>query len=207
MPPPEPNREFRRLREYLASLPAGLDSYSGCTQKGAVVRTFLSGAPLLRDTAALPAPVRDLVAQRPLATAWIPEVHATALYLALADTHYPREGDFLAYCARRNGELLRSPMYRALLAIGSPTMMFQAMKAGWPLFHRGTTLALVEKSPGKARIRLAFPPLVVPELIARAYGSAFFVAAEATRLVHDCASELVDFQRDSATYEVSWRSG
>lgn len=193
-----------RLGAYIASLPAGLDSYPSCVQKGSVVRTFVGGAPLLRDTQALPAPLRELAAQRPLATAWVPEVHATALYLALADAHFPKEADFLAYCARRNGELLRSPMYRALLAIGSPTMMLQALRAGWPMFHRGMTLALVEKSPGNARLRLAFPPSVLPELVARAYGTAFFVAAEATRVVRGCTSSLVDFQRDAATYDVSW---
>ena len=43
----------------MASLPAGLDSYPSCTQKGAVVRTFLAGAPpFLRDPLSLPAQLR-----------------------------------------------------------------------------------------------------------------------------------------------------
>ena len=159
-----------------------------------------------RDPLSLPAQLRELAAQRPLATAWVPEVHATALDLTLADAHYPKESDFLAYCARRNSELLRGPVYLALLAIVSPTMMVAALRAGWSMFHRGTTLALVEKSPGKARLRLAFPPYVLPELVARAYGTAFFIAAEATRVVHRCTSELIDFQRDSASYEVNWQA-
>lgn len=192
----------RRLEAYLASLPAGLDSYPTCAQKGSVVRAFLAGAPQLRN---LPEPLRVLASEKPLATSWVPEVHTSALYLALADQHFPRESDFLAYCARRNADLLRSPMYRALLAIGSPAMMLQAIRMAWPLFHRGTSLAVIEKGPGRARLQMAFPPGVIPELIARGIQTAFSVFAVDTLLTRPCTSELVEWRRDAATYEVFWK--
>lgn len=172
-------------------------------QKGSVVRTFLAGAPQLRN---LPEPLRVLVSEKPLATSWVPEVHANALYLALADQHLPRESDFIAYCARRNADLLRSPMYRALLVIGSPAVMLQTMRVAWPLFHKGgVTLAFVEKAPGQARLRMGFPPYVVPELIARGIQTSFSVIAEAMLLSRSWTSQMVDYQRDSASYELFWK--
>lgn len=193
----------RRLESYLGSLPAGLDSYPTCVQKGSVVRTFLAGGPELR---ALPEPLRVLASEKPLATSWVPEVHANALYLALADQHFPRESDFIAYCSRRNADLLRSPMYRALLVIGSPTVMLQTMRVAWPLFHKGgVTLAFVDKGPGQARIRMAFPPYVVPELIARGIQTSFSVIAEAMLLSRSWTSQMIDYQRDSASYELFWK--
>lgn len=191
-----------RLAAFLASLPAGLDSYPTCVQKGSVVRAFLAGTPAVHG---LPEPLHQLASRQPLATAWVPEVHASALYLAFADAHFPRERDFLAFCARRNAELLRGPMYRTLLAICSPSMMLQSLRMAWPLFHRGTTLAFVEKGPGRARLRLAFPPYVLPELIARGIQTAFSFAAGKVLLGHSWTSELVDYQRDSASYEVFWK--
>ncbi len=195
---------YPRLDAYLASLPAGLGSYPRCSQKGSILRTWLAGAPLQAEEADLPPPLRQLITQPPLASAWIPETHANALYLVIADARFKTEADFLSFCRRRNAELFRTPMYRPLVVMGSPNIFFHALRIGWPLMHRGTTLTMVETGPGTATIRLASPAGVIPELVAKAYATSFRAAAEATRLVRECTSELVDFQRETATYHVVW---
>ena len=197
-------RAFPRVAAYIASLPAGLDSYPTCKQKGSLLRAWLMGRVQLTQAEDLPPPLRALIQKPPLASSWVSEVHANALYLALCESRFPRDEDFVDFCYRTNLELFSSPLYRALTVLRSPTSFLHAVRIGWGLFRRGTSIAATSTSERSLRLRLSWPPLVMPEVIACGVGTAFRAAVELSGAVSRVDATMVTYSRESAVFDVSW---
>lgn len=198
-------RALPRMEAYIAALPAGLDSYPTCKQKGSLTRLWVAEMPLAAHLQLLPPDLRTLVEQPPLASAWVPEVHANALYLAASDLLFPREDDFVECIYRLDVKLFQSPLYRAITLIASPASFLRGLELGWKLFRRGQHIAITTTSPTSLRIRVTWPPLVTPMLIARCVGTGFRAAAEATGTVTGLKADLTEFDRTTAVYDISWR--
>ena len=117
----------------------------------------------------------------------------------------PREDDLVDCMYRLNVKLFRSPLYRAVTLIASPASFLRGLELGWKLFRRGQHIALTTMSPTALRIRVTWPPLVTPMLIARCFATGFRAAAEATGTVTGLKADLAEFERTTAAYDISWR--
>lgn len=167
-----------RMTAYLAQLPDGVDSYPDVLEKASVYREYLVGVDCEALRRVLPAALHPLVDAPPPSSAWVPEVHVGALFLALADT-VGEEAAFLELAHRANRRLLGSPMYRLLFSLLGPRTILKGAQSRWAHFHRGVTMqvAFTDEACG-ASVRLTFPPKLLVPLLFRSYGEAFRAAAE-----------------------------
>ncbi|HTJ84859.1 MAG TPA: hypothetical protein VL400_24235 [Polyangiaceae bacterium] len=169
--------ETPTMTAYVDSLPDGLDALRGCQQKASIFRQFIGRPHATALAKVLPAELRGLVEAPPPATEWISEVKATAVYLALRDL-MGSDDAFLEYTYEMNRRLLSGPLYRVLFALVSPERVIKGAASRWGQLHRGTELRTEGFSPPRVRFRLVTPVGLVPEVLARAYGSAYRVAIE-----------------------------
>jgi len=193
---------YWKLEAYLATLPKGIDSYPSCVQKGSIARVWLEAGPKLLNRDALPEPVRALAERPPLPSSWVPEVHANALYLAIAE-HFPSEPAFVDFCYRMNRNMMRSVVYRTMARVASPHSFLQAARLGWRLLRRGVDIEIV-RGHCEAKISLAWPSNVTPLLVARAFQTSWRAWLEATGFATEVSSKLQIYGRDGATFDVSW---
>lgn len=170
-----------RLEAYLATLAGGLDAHPACLAKGSLVRNLLEGQPLEELARRLPPALRRHVVEPPVDSEWIPEVHLTSLYLAVADLRALRDEDLLAFARDRNRALFRSPVYRFLMEAVSPATLIRFGGQRWGNFHRGTRLDLEGVSDDGVRFTLRFPEGLLPPLMLRVYAQAFVAAFELAR--------------------------
>jgi tRNA A-37 threonylcarbamoyl transferase component Bud32 len=159
------------MERWLATLPAGLDSYPEATQKGSVCAAFLEGVDLRPLEGRLPAPLAELLKYRPTAASWVSEVKATALYLACAEACFPGEAAYVDFARRTNRRLLGGPLYGMLFRALGTRRVLEGAASRWEHLHRGSRLEVVEHVEHRARVRLETPPNLVPPLIASCYGT------------------------------------
>jgi serine/threonine protein kinase len=159
------------MERWLATLPAGLDSYPEATQKGSVCAAFLEGIDVRPLDGRVPAPLSELLKFRPMASAWVSEVKATALYLACAEACFPSEAAYVEFALGTNRRLLGGPLYGMLFRAMGPRRVLEGSASRWEHLHRGSTLEVTERGEGRAVVRLSTPPHLVPPLIARCYGT------------------------------------
>jgi hypothetical protein len=165
------------MEAYLASLPRGLESYPACQQKAVILRSFVTPAMRPQIEAALPPEVRPLLEHMPAVTEWIPEVHATTIYLAARDATGSDEA-YVASAYELNRNLLSGTMYRILFTFVSPARVLKGATSRWGQLHRGTELRPRSVGENEAVMRLSCPPNLVPPVLALAYGTAYRAAVE-----------------------------
>lgn len=188
---------------YIASLPHGLSSYSGCQQKAIILSQFIGPTPASEIAPALPPELASLVLDPPLATEWIAEVKTTAIYLALRDA-MGSDDAFVAHAYAMNRRLLARPVYRILFALTSPETVLRGATARWGQMHRGTELRPHKVVEGEAVFRLTFPPGLVPAILARAYTTAYRAAIEMAGAI-DATVTFADQTSTGCTFTAHWR--
>jgi hypothetical protein len=195
-----------RMNEYLASLPRGLDSYPEYVVKAAALREFLpevSEAELV--ALGLPTPLVEIVRTPPPVTHWLPEVHAVAISLAIADGFFASEEAYLSKKLQANRRLLSGPLYRFLFLFVSPReMLTKHFVDRWEKFHRGLLVKSSEVTDGTAKVQLRFPHHLVPRLQADTYGVVLQAAVEAAG-GKQAAARIEAFGSTFADYDVRWR--
>ena len=196
-----------RLEAYLRDLPGGLDAYPAVEQKAAVYHTFMDKHLRIADHAdRLPPVVRALVERPAPLNTWIPEAHATAFYMALADVFFPEDTAFVAFAQRKNRELLESVVYRVLFKLLSPARVAVGGAARWHTFHRGGVDLAITIAPDRneADVSMSFPPMLVNPLMARCYATAFTAAIEAAGAVGP-GFEMTESTSTTARFHGRWR--
>ncbi len=196
---------FPRLEAYLAGLPSGLDSYLQAEHKASVYHAFFDDTHSLAQHAArLPGPLQDIIARPPPINTWMPECRATALYMALADAHFPDDDAFIAYAYRRNKALISSVAYRVLFKVLRPQAVLAGAASRWERFHRGG-VELTSEPRGQSDVALvvSYPAGLVTELLARAYTTAFRGAVEVAGGKH-VRFELEEVTDTHARFRGSW---
>ncbi|MFO0560693.1 MAG: hypothetical protein U0269_21940 [Polyangiales bacterium] len=168
------------MNRYLAALPNGLDSYPQCAMKGSVVRFLIAKLPEKHLLEELPEPLRELATFPPLPTAWVREVHASALTVYLTWAVFGSEDALVTQAYKDNLSLLDSVAYRILFRFVGAHRLLPQVASRWSLFHQGTELTVVEKArPHEGGVvRLKTPPHHVPSVLAKAYSTAFRAAVE-----------------------------
>jgi hypothetical protein len=193
---------LERMEAYVAALPGGLAAHPACRQKGSVVSGFLRDTPTTR-LPRLPDPVQALVDDPPLASAWVGEVHATALYMAICDAQFSDDESFVAYCGRFNRRLLRSPLYRVLMFVATPERLARHAGVRWGALHRGSTLDVALVGEGKARSTVRYPRELFPPLMLRCFATGFHAVVEGSG-GKNVRLEMERRTPDQAEYVVSW---
>ncbi len=192
------------LTAYLESLPSGLESYPEYTQKASVYRQAFRRRYAAALTPVLPAPLARLLTEPLPISAWLPEVHANALFVALYETLYSEEEPFLRDGRETGRKLFNGPLYKILMALTSPAVIVRRAKAGWTAMHRGIALDAQLAGDHAAAVRVTFPHQLVPRVVALTYASAFHAALEAAggkRVV--CA--LTTHTAEHALYDATWK--
>jgi hypothetical protein len=191
------------MEAYLATLPEGLDAHPQCRQKASIARhtlqRFVDGA-----LPPLPAPLQALVDAPPPASLWIPEVHATALFLAICDAQFPDDDTYVARSLALNRELLQSPLYRMVMFVAAPAMLIPLAGRQWATLHRGSTLtATALAGAGHARSEMRFPASLFPALLVRCFATAQQAVVEGSG-GRDVRVELRGLTSTRADYDIFW---
>lgn len=196
--------ELPRLDAYIAEHPGGLRAHPQCRHKAAGLRSYLRGLDLAARADTLPAPLAELVRSPPPVTAWISEVHATAVILAVRDLCFDSDHAALAHSYTTSRALLAGPLYRILFAMISPERVARGANARWKSFHTGSTLrALVRTPEPEARILLSYPNALFPPFVVRAYGEVIRGALDLA-IGGGATVAVVDHTPTHATYRAAW---
>jgi hypothetical protein len=191
------------LAEYLEGLPRGLDSYPEHTQKASVYRQACGRRYASKLAPLLPATLARLLTEPAPISAWIPEVHGNALFVALYETSYGEEESFLRDGRETGRKLFNGPLYKMLMALASPALIVRRANAGWTALHRGIALDARLTGNQAASIRVTFPHNLVPRVGALTYASAFHAALEAAGGKR-VACALTSLAAEHAQYDATW---
>ncbi|MCC6332626.1 MAG: hypothetical protein IT380_01405 [Myxococcales bacterium] len=195
--------DLSAMEQYLQGIPAGLASYPGQLQKASVVQQFMKEMPTYGLEGQVPAPLEGLLSKTLSPSSWVPEVHATALLLAVRGLVYSSDEAFLSAALRANRRLLTGPLYRMLMMVVSPGFLLKNAAGRWSQFHQGMTLSVSFRGEGEAVLQLEYPPGLLPHLIARAYSTAFHAAVEAAG-GKAVAVELAALEATQARFTCKW---
>lgn len=170
---------LKSMDAYLSDLPAGLDSYPDHRQRGSILRQFLEGRSAAELARRLPPTLGELVLNPPPLSSWLPEAHATAVYLAIRDLYSKSDDDFVEHCYQGNRRLLSGPTWRIMFLVVTPESLLRGGNARWAKMHDKVELRVEPKDePGKVELELRFPRALVPPLMSRVHGSGFRAAVE-----------------------------
>ncbi|MGH7440305.1 MAG: hypothetical protein ACRENE_31820 [Polyangiaceae bacterium] len=192
------------IENYLASIPGGIDGYPECMHKGEPLGVWLAGSPLAGLSERVPAPVAELLREPTNLPVWVPEVHATVIYLAMREVHFVTDAAFLQHAENVNRGVLETPLNRFLFWVASPRAILRGGSVRWGSLHKGSTIEIRKLLEDSARLTLRFPPNLLPEIIALGNGTGFKVALEASG-AHDVHITMRSFDSTHATFESHWR--
>lgn len=153
-----------RTREYLATLPDGLDSYPEAQAKGSMARTVLDYKPDALDPGRMPDELRWMLEHPPTANQWIPETRVLALMHAVRELAFDDDAGFLDWVSDALSELFGNPMYRMLMAMASPHMLARQADRAWARVRRGTVRELEELGANHNVGVLRYPPYLFDRL-------------------------------------------
>lgn len=191
-----------RVATYLEKLPAGAGSHPGCQAKAAMLRRALAEQPLTGDDLErLPPAIRPTVTCPPLDGEWVPDVHLAAVLMAIADARGWTDDAYLAWLRALNERMFRS-LFPAAMAPGSVDALTRSVPERWSLFHRGSGLALAASAPGRAVIRMTFPPWLFHGLTLRQFTPIWEVALGLA--ARDVRVSLEEERADGAAWAASW---
>ncbi len=154
-----PPADLPQTREYLASLPAGLESYPEATVKGSLMRELVNRPPPPMKIDAVPEDLRPLFDDPPLVSEWVPEVRLVALCMTTLEIAY--EGEQAPYCdfiQKAMHDVMGSPLYRVLFALLSPHRLAKGSQKRWDALRRGTTRQLLERNENGNVGVIGYPP-------------------------------------------------
>jgi hypothetical protein len=167
-----------KVEEYLASIPGGIDGYPECLHKGEPLGVWLQGSPIDGLSDVVPPQVAGLLGARSSLPVWVPEVHATVIYLAMRDVHFASDAAFLEHAEKVNRGVLETPINRVLFWVASPRSILRGGSVRWGSLHRGSTIEVRTRDEHSAELTLRYPPNLLPKLIALGNGTGFKLALE-----------------------------
>jgi hypothetical protein len=176
--------------------------------KASVYRDALDSRGLQSVLAELPMAARDLIEQAPPVSAWVREVHANVIMVAIRDVHFPAgPGGLREYCEwtrKRNVALLTRPLYRALFLVLSPQRLLGGVERRWGVFRRGTHVSVTESTSRSAILTVHFPSKLYEETALAGMRAAMTAALEAAG-ARDIDMQLAAIDAREARYEAHWR--
>ncbi len=192
------------VERYLASVPGGIEAYPDCAHKGEPLSLWLQRSPTRGIAELLPRPIGALLADVRRLPTWVPEVHATALYLAIREAHFADDDAFLTHARACNQAVLATPTNRVLFWVAAPKAILRAAGLRWGTLHQGSSIDVRITSDTSAEATLRFPPNLLPEIVLRGNGSGFVAAIENAG-GRDGTFELRAIDATHAEFVGAWR--
>jgi hypothetical protein len=144
--------------------------------KAAMLRRALADRPMTRDQVdGLPAPVRAVVSCPPLDGEWVSDVHLVCILFSVADACEMSDDAYLEWMRDLNLRMFRTLFWNVVKA-ESPEQILARAPERWSIFHRGSRVAVTGQEPGRARLRLAYPPWLFHGLALRQFAPIWEVA-------------------------------
>jgi hypothetical protein len=114
---------------------------------------------------------------------WVSEALLNAVSLAVIDAGYPSDESWVHDVHRRQLEAYRTPLYRALLLLLSPTLLTMGASDRWRAYRRGSTLVVDKwqrtKEGRAATATLRYPSGLHTEVLLLGLGQALLAAVDA----------------------------
>ncbi len=192
------------VEDYLAAVPGGIDGYPECLHRGEPLAQWIERSPTAGLEERLPAPAAALLRRNVLMPNWVPEVHATVVYLAIREVHFRDDTAFLEHARRCNRAVLETPTNRLLMWAASARAILRGTSLRWASLHRGSTLEARTPDERSAEITLAFPPRLLPEIILRGNGAGLSVALEGAG-ARDVEVDLHAVEPSRAVFHARWQ--
>ena len=199
------------LTRYLSALPEGMDSFAECRVKGNVLDEVLAWLAAVEGSPH-PALEAALRTHRPLGRSleWVPEVLINAVSLQIADAGYPSDQSWLDEVYRRQREAYRTPIYKALMLVLSPTLLTMGARDRWRAYRVGTELAIERwtKTPtGRvATATLHHPPALYSRLNVLSLGVAMVAAIDACGAENTQLELEEDAPEGQSRFRLSYRA-
>jgi hypothetical protein len=195
---------FPRVAAYLRGLPDGIASYPDAMVKASMYRDAILDRPLTDAVEYLPPQVAELVLRPPLVSTWIVSVPVQAIFLAIADHHRMSEEAFAAWTHRTQKSLLGGRLYRAMVALASPTLLLNGTRVRWGSFHRGSEIEVTQTGPNEAHLAVLFPRGLFAPTNLRGFVGGFQAIAELSN-AKPVSVTLVDAKPTRGDFLVRWR--
>lgn len=192
---------------YLASLPAGIDSYPDALVKASTLAIFKNHLALLDLVQHAPPEAGRLITDAPTVTSWVSEVHFNVLNATFYDLVFREHGGFTAleeWATEQNVKLLGNPLYRILFAAVGPKRLINSVSMRWSVFRRGTTLSVVGTEAKSVEVELVFPTHLEPATTLSAFTGVFRATMRIAR-VDAVSVALTDYGETSARWRIEWR--
>ena len=210
---PSRSRHYRavtsaRLDRYLASLPRGLSSHPDAVMKGDIFDYMRTSFPGMLDGIEVPAPVARLFADQ-IDGPWVPEVVGNALYLVCREVKFRDDASFLAWSFDAAADLFKTPLYRVLMMVLSPTLVVMGAAKRWSAFHQGSTLTATPAQKADDRLvvhgSLKYPAGLFDPLILELLGKGFEAAVSGAG-GKDAKSITRPLSEGETQYELTWKA-
>lgn len=198
---------FPSVDAYIERLPGGTDAHPECQTKASVYRSSLADLPL-HNINKLPPIVQELIYHPPPVTAWVSEVQALCILLAVRDQHFsPDASGLVAYeewVRRRNRQFLAQPLYRALFLVLSPEALLSGATRRWGALHRGTAFDVLKREKGMAELHMQYPPYVLSGIILLGIRGAFCAALDMAG-ARSLRMEIQEVSPTEAIFSARWK--
>lgn len=191
------------VRTYLATLPEGVRSYPGCRHKGEPLSVWLRRSCTDGIARVLPPEILPLLDPGRPFPEWVPEVHATALYLAIREVHFPDDAAFVDHARQCNEAVLQTPSNRLLFWVAAPRAILRAAGLRWGTLHQGSSVEVRMARDTSADAILSFPPRMFPEIVLLGMATGFAAALENAG-GRDVQVRMRRADATSARFEARW---
>lgn len=199
-------RSFPLVEAFLAKLPEGAASYPQCQSRGISLSIMLDRFPVEVGDGSLPPEVVAILRNPPRGP-WVATAPYHAAMLALREVHFPvgPEGErrLLAELERNTREIFGSARFRVLFGLTSPERMLVTLARRWSAFHRGASLAVIERQSHAAILSLRHPMHLHLDFADFTWGQAFAIALERSG-AERCAFEVERMSPARAHYHLRW---
>ena len=199
-------KKYPRTASYLATLPAGLQSYPTCVCRADIYAATRTDYPEMGSETDLSSELRYYL-KGINAAEWIPEVLGNALLLAIRDLHFLSNDAFLHWVFTLNDRLFDTPLYRAAFHIFSPQLLLMGATKRWSAYHHGTVLtpspAITVQGRVYCKAQFTFPPRLYDELLLENLGQAYLAAVTAAN-AKEPRLAIEDVSEVSGRFVVSW---
>jgi hypothetical protein len=192
------------VEDYLAGVPGGIDGYPQCFHRGDPLARWIEHSPTAGLRERLPAPAAALLRPGARIPNWVPEVHATIIFLAIRELHFRDDAAFLEHSRRCNRAVLETPANRLILWAASPRAILRGVSLRWGSLHRGSTLAARTPGEGSAELTLTFPPRLLPEIVLRGNATGIREALEGSG-GRDVEVDLHAMEPTRAVFRARWQ--
>ncbi|MGH1347426.1 MAG: hypothetical protein ACRBN8_38055 [Nannocystales bacterium] len=183
-------------------MPEGLASFPACRSRAVFLRDMLERFPDLFEGDGIDVPLQGREAADIDPDDWMPSVEVVLALTMVRDRVHATDDEFLAWNYERQLRIYRRPLFRALMLLFSPTLLFMSATRRWKTFHEGSEL-LTSGDKRSAQVTLAYPPGLYSRPFRVSLVASFRAALTACRAEQQYA-DLVDDEPGQTRYAIGW---